>query len=530
MALWKILVLALLAALAFQGSRGLYETTEGRYAECAREMLASGHFLEPTLDSQPHWTKPPMTYWAVAAGIAALGRNAWGARAFQVATFCLTVAAVWFLAKLIWGLEAAPYAALVFTTSPLSVGAAGALGPDNLLTLWETLALLAFWAGARLEKRSCFTLMWLAFGAAFLTKGPPGLLPLLGLMPAYYLLGRRNPDLPSFFPLSGLVLFVLVGLGWYLYEAALHPGLMRYWIGEEVINRVATAKFHRNAEWSKAITIYWPVLGLGGLPWVGLLLWKGRNLPWPTGRWFDRAYWEDRIEYVLVAMSIILPLIVFTVSKSRLPLYVLPLFAPVALLLGRGLEVLVRNRKLEARIVRRVGLASLIILVGIKGGLAWKPSPKDMARLSCRVQAALASFPHSHLYVVSDDGHLYGLDFYLDGMMTEVGTGPPILDRSTLPSPARLSRMTTADRAQGTVSAIMVQKGDLGEVEKFLVAGKTTSEPATPYRTKSLDSHWMLIISNSAKASPPPGMRVSSRSSLSRHPLPATDSKKSVSI
>ena len=67
---------AFLAAFAFQGSRGLYETSEGCYAECAREMIESGNYLEPTLGYRPHWTKPPMTYWAIAAGIRLAGLKA----------------------------------------------------------------------------------------------------------------------------------------------------------------------------------------------------------------------------------------------------------------------------------------------------------------------------------------------------------------------------------------------------------------------------------------------------------------------
>lgn len=493
------MILALLAALAFQGSRGLYETTEGRYAECAREMLASGNFLEPTLDSRPHWTKPPMTYWAVAAGLATLGRNAWGARAFQVVTFCLTVAAVWLLARLIWGLEAAPFAALVYATSPLTVAAASALGPDNLLTLWETLAILAFWAGVRLEKKNYFSLMWLALGAAFLTKGPPGILPLLGLLPAYYLLRRRDPNLPPLFPLAGMVLFAVVGCAWYLYEAALHPGLMRYWIGQEVINRVATNEFHRNPEWYKAITIYWPVLGLGGLPWVGILLWKRKNLPRPSWKWLKRDYWQARIEYLLVGLSLVMPLIVFSVSKSRLPLYVLPLFVPVALFLGRGLEILVRGQNLALRTIRRVGLASVLILIGIKAGLSFVSSPKNMAQLASDVQTALAPLPPNHLYVVSDSGPLYGLDFYLNGRMTKV-TARAIPPRSpAVASAAQLCRMTTADEAHRTISAIMVRKSELGKVKKVLAAGRTESRPTPVVRTEALDSRWVMMLREPGK-------------------------------
>ncbi len=57
-----MLCMAIIVAFAFQGSRGIYDTTEGRYAEVAREMLESGNYLEPTLMYQPHWTKPPLAY------------------------------------------------------------------------------------------------------------------------------------------------------------------------------------------------------------------------------------------------------------------------------------------------------------------------------------------------------------------------------------------------------------------------------------------------------------------------------------
>jgi 4-amino-4-deoxy-L-arabinose transferase-like glycosyltransferase len=54
---WLAMVfLALLLSFSFQCSKGLYETTEGRYAECAREMIESGNYLEPTLGYRPHWT------------------------------------------------------------------------------------------------------------------------------------------------------------------------------------------------------------------------------------------------------------------------------------------------------------------------------------------------------------------------------------------------------------------------------------------------------------------------------------------
>ena len=76
---WKSLALvaafAFVNAAAFQGSRGLYETTEGRYAECARETMLTGDWDDPVLDGHPHWSKPPLTYAAIMAGTRLCGNS-----------------------------------------------------------------------------------------------------------------------------------------------------------------------------------------------------------------------------------------------------------------------------------------------------------------------------------------------------------------------------------------------------------------------------------------------------------------------
>src|SRR5512135_2917555 len=88
-----VLVLALLAfALAFQGARGLWEPDEGRYAGIAARMLLSGDFIHPSFnDEVRHYAKPPLTYWSIAAGVALLGANEWGARLAHALAFAATV-------------------------------------------------------------------------------------------------------------------------------------------------------------------------------------------------------------------------------------------------------------------------------------------------------------------------------------------------------------------------------------------------------------------------------------------------------
>jgi 4-amino-4-deoxy-L-arabinose transferase-like glycosyltransferase len=462
---WKIMVLAAFIAVVFQGSRGLYETTEGRYAECAREMLASGNFLEPTLDFQPHWTKPPMTYWAIETGIALLGRNEWGARAYLVVAFCLTVAAIYSMAGLVWGREVAPYSAFVYMTSFLPVLAANAVSPDTLLTLWEALAMLGFWAGIRSQKRYYFVLMWLFLGAGFLTKGPPGLIPLLSILPIYGLMKRKSSGLPSVVPISGILPFIGVAFGWYLYEAWLHPGLLSYWIKHEVAGHLLTNEYARNTKWYKAILFYWPILTFGALPWIGVLLLKCKYFPWSGRNWFHLDYWSERIEWSFVGLSISLPFIVFSLSKSKLPLYILPLFIPISLAMGRSLHWLVLNQKIRLSVLKWVTLFTLILIVAGKGVVANIPYSKDMRQLAGKITPEIASFPHKHLYFVGE-GSLYGLEFYLNSLFTRVSLTDSA-QSSTMPV-SRLSEALLADYASGIVSFILVRNEDLFKLREII--------------------------------------------------------------
>ena len=126
--------LALFVAFSFQGSRGLYETTEGRYAECSREMLERDNYLEPTLGYRPHFTKPPLTYWAIAGGMRLLGPNEWGVRLYNAIAFFLTVLAIAWIGATLWGKPTGIMAGLIYASSPFPVFGAYAVSTDTLLT------------------------------------------------------------------------------------------------------------------------------------------------------------------------------------------------------------------------------------------------------------------------------------------------------------------------------------------------------------------------------------------------------------
>ena len=134
--------LVLAYALAFQGSRGIWEPDEGRYTDIATQILRSGDFVTPAFnDEVPHFAKPPLVYWVIAGSVSVVGWNEWGARLPNALAFAVTVLAIGALGRRM--LPVRPWLpAVVYATFLLPYVAANAVTTDTLLTMWETLAVL----------------------------------------------------------------------------------------------------------------------------------------------------------------------------------------------------------------------------------------------------------------------------------------------------------------------------------------------------------------------------------------------------
>ncbi|MCB1566872.1 MAG: glycosyltransferase, partial [Xanthomonadales bacterium] len=113
-------------------------------------------------------------------------------------------------------------------------------------------------------------LMWVGFGLAFLTKGPPALLPWLAIA-ALELFGNRRRGLPLF-ALEGPLLFGVLAFGWFALVTVEQPALLNYFLGQEVAKRIAGDGFGRNSQWYGWLLVYAPTVLLGSLPWTWRLL------------------------------------------------------------------------------------------------------------------------------------------------------------------------------------------------------------------------------------------------------------------
>ena len=405
---WRVLLVVvgvLLYALLLQGVRPLYSPDEGRYTDVALQMLDSGDWLHPMLHHEvAHWSKPPLTYWSIAASFAVFGRTQFAARLPGALAFGLTIMLMLrlgrrFVSAQPW-LPALVYASFVFPSL-----ASNLVTTDTLLALWETLQVVAFvelwWAATPSAARRACWLLGVAAGLAFMTKGPPGLLALAAcLVFAVWSEGWRG--LLRAFGWQTLLAFLVVGFSWYAVVTLQDPHVLRYFLVEEVVNRVASDKMHRNPEWYGAFKVYAPTLLLGTLPWLpalALAVWRHRRNAF--------AHVRENADARLLACWFLLPLVVFAFARSRLPLYVIPLFAPLALLGARQLVPFATAPRWRFALIGGWCLA----LVVARAIPAWLDIAEDDGRLAREVRAQLTSAPDEIAFVGT--APRFGLRFYL---------------------------------------------------------------------------------------------------------------------
>ena len=431
----RIALLAAVLALLWLGLRGIWDPDEGRYTNVALHMLESGDWLNPRRsDEVGHWTKPPLTYWAIAASVALLGESAFAGRLPAALAYLFCVWLAWRSAKrLAPGAEAT--AALVYATMLLTFGASQLITTDHLLAAWTGLAMWAFIEarfGRPAHARRWIALMWAAFALAFLTKGPPGLMPLLVIVA----FDRLMPGATShrLLDAAGIGLFLLLAAPWYLAVIHGNPGLLRYFIADEVVNRVTTNEFGRHGEWYGWLQVYAPTLLVGTLPWTPLLWRWTKTLPASLRRWRDPRVRASEARWLLPALWLLLPLLVFGLSRSRMPLYLLPLFLPIALLVAQ-------QRQREGRGLpdwRWIALWA-VLLLGLKLASAAWPTHKDASAWAAEIRARVPGRIEEVVFV--EDMARYGLHIELGATVEKLSLDPE-------PDAPRFNPDNDADLAQ----------------------------------------------------------------------------------
>lgn len=456
---WRRLHVAAAWALLFLsffcwGGRSLWESSEARYGEVAREMLRGGDWLIPHLHGHPHVTKPPFAYWTMAGSMAALGVNDWGVRLPLCIAFAGTVLCLWKLALAMGFTRAeALCSAAVFATGGFSYAASFALTTDPILCFWISFDMLGLWRSWTRPSIATRAMLWGGFGLAFLTKGPPAWLHLAAI-PAFLLLRRGRQPMPSLRAAMGVPAMLAIGLSWFVAAVSLEPSRLSYFLGREIADRVLTNEFDRN----HPVWTYGAILMLGPFPWA--LLWPCAFRDVAAALRAGRRHVPD--DWLLFCcLWIALPLIVFCIARSRMPLYVLPLFQPMALVLGRTLARTMRTVPRWA--APRRALAAAALAAWTAALLASRVLPDSTVGLAKapRAEADLLrpAFAEAGVDVRAywfDAKPLHSVAFYLDRTIADPG-GLHMRD---------LPKLAEADIALGRRVLFVTERDEIQRLER----------------------------------------------------------------
>jgi 4-amino-4-deoxy-L-arabinose transferase-like glycosyltransferase len=334
-----LLVLLLLATFLLvlePGRVPLFEPDEGRYGEIPREMLATGDWITPRLNGVLYFEKPPLYYWSVAASMAVLGPTELAVRLpgkLSAAGMVLLAAG---FARRRWGARTGLLSGLVLASSLLVVALSRIAIIDPMLSLAMAGAAFAFAefaegheAGDARRARRALYGFHVACAAAVLLKGLIGVVLPGGAIVLWTLVTSRWRTLARVFSPGPLGVFLLLAVPWHVAMARRYPDFLQFYFIHEHFQRFATTEHRREGP----LVYFVPVLLAGLLPWTGFLAHMKET--WPGLR---RTAWKTRATEGFLWIFATLVFAFFSVSRSKLIPYVLPIWPALAVLLALGIE------------------------------------------------------------------------------------------------------------------------------------------------------------------------------------------------
>ena len=395
-----LLLLGLCAVLYFPylGNTPFFDKGEPREALAVQDIVQRGEWLFPLKRATAVPSKPPLFHWSAALISEMTGHLNEITIRFPSALYAtLGVLLIFLLGRKLYGPAVALLAGAVLATTMVYSDQALSARVDMTLCFFLTLSLILFYSlyrGFLIHPLWYFT-FYFVVGIGTLAKGPLGIL-LPGLVIAGFLVLRRRWDLVMKFAFHpGVVLTLLLAAGWY--------GLAISRAGEGFVDRQLLQenlkRFFGGSGHSHPIYYYFPYLFSLGLPWslfLPFLLWD---------LFTKSSYGSD--DRLFFKTWFLIMFVFFSLSAGKRPVYLLPLYPPLSLLLADWIYQQHQSTGWRLglyRILAGVAVVSAVILLIISIGAIWNHQagwffrpiasflkPKDRANLMV-VQDALDKF------------------------------------------------------------------------------------------------------------------------------------------
>ena len=363
-----LIVLCSLLYLPNLGALPFFDKGEPREALAVQDIVQRGEWLFPLKRASAIPSKPPLFHWSAALTYQVTGElNEATIRFPSVLYATLGVLLIYFLGSQLFGAATGLLAGGILATTMVYQAQAMDARVDMTLCFFVTASLILFYAiyGGMLRNRLWYYGLYLLVGVGTMAKGPLGLL-LPGLVIATFLVIKRRWDLVAKFAFHpGVVLSIVLVVGWY--------GFAIFRGGEGFVNRQLLEenfqRFFGGSGHTHPVYYYLPYLFSQGLPWSLFL----PVLLWDLARNRER---NDAFLFLKVWFLVMFGF--FSLSMGKRPVYLLPLYPAVSLLLAawffqaRGA---VGMRQAIYRAIAILGGVVAVILLLVGAGDLWSHDP-----------------------------------------------------------------------------------------------------------------------------------------------------------
>ncbi len=338
-------VLALLLVTLFfigLGDRPYSVPSESRYVEIGREMAESGDYVTPRLDYVKYFEKPPLFYWIQAATTKYLGLDPFVARiptALFAVLLCLLTYA---LGYILYGSLAGWLSTGVLATTLYMFALSRVVLVDVPVSVFLVATLTLFLYGAYAphgkKRMAAIYAMYVAAAFAVLTKGLIGVVLPGAIVFIWLLLIGKWKILTQMRLINGTLLLLLIAVPWHILVSLRNPEFPYFYFVHEHIERYLTTTHGRyQPDWFFAV-----VLAAGLFPWLSFAVQSVHS--------GLRGFWETRRRdgrQLFLVIWIAFIFVFFSFSDSKLIPYILPIFPPIAVLIGRYLADAWREKPAE---------------------------------------------------------------------------------------------------------------------------------------------------------------------------------------
>jgi 4-amino-4-deoxy-L-arabinose transferase-like glycosyltransferase len=374
---------------------GLVGADEPRYAQIAREMFARHDWIVPTLNGAPWLEKPVLLYWKIIGSYTIFGVHDWAARVPSASFATVLVLAVFFFMRRFRpGSELD--AALITTSMAAVIGFARGASTDMPLSASFSVALLAWWAWHETDKKLWLGAFYVLLAVGALAKGPVAPALAVLVVAAYSSVRRDGSIFWRSLWIPGFALFFVIVLPWFLAMQVKVPQFFHVFFVEHNLERFGTNLYRH----SQPFWYYIPVFLLCTLPWTTFTipaLVDAARAAWKKLRSSEAEVTAAEVAPstgpavvaddlpVFLFLWIVVPIVFFSISRSKLPGYILPAIPPAALLTADFLH--------RRRVVPRLQLALHSLLCGaVMAGALMAPWMMLHAVVPGKTRAIVAVF------------------------------------------------------------------------------------------------------------------------------------------